>query len=436
MLTYDEALDKIIQDAHPLPSITVPIGDALGLVLAEDVAAPQPVPPFRNSAMDGFALRYEDADGALTIVGTVRAGDGGDVRIGRGEAVAIMTGAVVPDDADTVVPIEDCEVDGDRLMLTDDVRSGQCVRPAGQDVAAGSVVLRAGQSISPGVIAMCAAVGRANVVVHRRPRVGIIATGDELVPPGSDLRPGQIYNSNAPAILAQVTEAGGEVVEILHAIDDRDSLRAAFDACADCDVVISTGGVSVGEFDFVKEIFAERGTVDFWKVAIRPGKPLAYGHLAHGHRENAGSRPPNPQSWGDRTDLDGTKTGELFGTNPEPVFFGLPGNPVSSMVTFELFVRPVIRRMLGYSAVTRPVVKATLEETVRHGAGRRSFQRGIVRRDGDRYFVKLSGGQDSGMLHAIASANSLIIIPEDRDDLVAGDSGDVMIIDPSTVFSK
>lgn len=392
MLTYEKALARILAEAKPLSSESIAIDDALGRVLAEDIVAATAVPPFRNSSMDGFALRFADLTGApLTVVGTVRAGDLGDVRIDAGQAVRIMTGAIVPVDADTVVPIEDCTVEGSLLSISEAVRNGQCIRPAGQDVPGGAKALHRGQVMTPAAIGMAAVVGRAAIAVHQKPRVGIVATGDELVDPGAGLRPGQIYNSNAYAIAAQCRDAGVDVACVLRAGDDRDELRAAFDACAGCDVIITSGGVSVGEFDYVKEVFAERGTIDFWQVAVRPGKPLAYGR------------------WG------------------ETVFFGLPGNPASSLITFELFVRPMLRRMLGYSDVLRPIVQARLTEPIRHDPGRRSFLRARVQPGDGGFTTHLSGGQDSGMLHALVDANGLIVLPEDVDEMHAGSMVDVIL---------
>lgn len=394
MITYEEAFARITESIRPLPARPTALADCLGLVAAEDVTASTAVPPFRNSAMDGYALHFDDlVDGAtLRIVDTVRAGQAGSVAVRAGEAAQIATGAMLPEGADTVVPMEDCAVDGPVLSITGDVRRGQCIRPAGQDVAERSTVLRAGQVMTPAAIAMCAAVGRASVDVHRRPRIGIIATGDELVEPGCPLGPGKIYNSNAYGLAAQAVESGAVVDKTMRAADDRDALRAAFDACVDCDIVITSGGVSVGQFDYVKDIFAERGAIDFWRVAIRPGKPLVHGR------------------WGDR------------------LFFGLPGNPTSSMVTFELFVRPVIRKMLGYKSLNRPIVEARLEERLRHEPGRRSFMRAVLRRSGGELTVCESGGQDSGMLHALVAANALIVIPEDVESVDAGASVRVLVL--------
>ena len=400
MLTYEQALEQVLRSANPTEAIRIPIADTLGMVVAIGVGASTAIPPFTASAMDGFAARYTDfvSGTPLTINGMVRAGDMGHKTIVvEGQACKILTGAQLPPFVDTVVPIEDCTVDGDLVTITAAVRPNQCVRPAGQDVTQGSMVLNAGQIVTPAGIAICAASGVSHIHVHRRPKVSVIATGNELTPPGKFLDVGKIYNSNSFAIAAQVAEAGGIVDKVLHAVDDPDSILAAFDQCAESDIIISSGGVSVGEFDYVKDIFEERGTLGFWKVAIRPGKPLAFGR------------------WENK------------------IFFGLPGNPVSSMVTFELFARPLLRKMLGDVKPTRPIVDAIVDEDLEHGAGRRSFVRGVARREGVGYGVKQSGGQDSGMLHAMVAANCFIIVSEDVSVVKTGSVVKAMIIDPGAL---
>ena len=366
MLTYDQALAQILGQIAPLEPAELTLTDALGGVLVEDIAAPQDIPPFDNSSMDGFAVRSADLTAGpktLPVQGDVPAGALSVPALMPGMALRIMTGAPVPAGADTVVPVEDTEARAEGIAFLEPVIRGQNIRPAGEDVTAGSVVVPAGSRIRPAEIGMMAAVGRAQVRAHPCPRVAILSTGDELVEPGRALQSGQIFNSNAYALAAQVTEAGGLVTHRLHARDDAEALREAFDACAGADVLISSGGVSVGDYDFVKTVFAERGTLDFWRVAIRPGKPVAFGR------------------WG-RT-----------------VFFGLPGNPVSSMVTFELFVRPALRKMRGLTDLTRPAVTARLTEPAEHAPGRQSYQRAVVTwEDGERV-VQPRRGQGSGMMH-------------------------------------
>ena len=397
MLTYEDALTQILAQAVPLAPVQTPLADALGLILAEDLATPHDLPPFDNSSMDGFAVRFADVEAVpatLPVAGEIAAGLLDIPTLSPGQALRIMTGAPVPDGADTVVPVEDTQAQADgRVTFPEAARLGQHIRRAGEEVRQGSLVVPGGARLRPAEIGMAATVGRAGVLAHPRPRVAIISTGDELVEPGRELRRGQIYNSNAYALAAQVANAGGIVVKQLHARDTPQALREAFDSCAGADVLITSGGVSVGDFDYVKAVFAERGTVDFWKVAIRPGKPLAFGQ------------------WG-RT-----------------LFFGLPGNPASSLVTFELFVRPALRKLAGHSALTRPEVRAVLTEDARHTPGRQSYQRAVVSGQPGDYAVRTTGAQGSGMLSPLVSANALLALPADTAFFPAGAEVTVLLLD-------
>ena len=396
MLTYDQAIAQILGQIAPLPSLALPLLDARGCVLAEDLFAPQAVPPFDNSSMDGFAVRAADLarlPATLPIQGDIPAGALSLPTLTPGQALRIMTGAPVPPGADTVVPVEDTEARGEDVAFLQPFEPGQNIRRAGEDVPAGSLVVASGSLVRPAEVGMAAVVGRATVRVHPRPRVAIISTGDELIEPGQALQSGQIYNSNAYALAAQVAEAGGIVTHRLHARDTADSLREAFDACAGADVLLTSGGVSVGDYDFVKAVFAERGTMDFWRVAIRPGKPVAFGR------------------WG------------------EPVFFGLPGNPVSSMVTFELFVRPALRRLRGLAEPSRPTVTARLTEDAGHTMGRQSYQRAVVTPEGGGYSVTPVSKQGSGMMRSMVLANALLVIPADVSIIPAGGVGTVLLLD-------
>ena len=396
MLTYDQAIAQILGQIAPLSPLALPLLDARGCVLAEDLFAPQAVPPFDNSSMDGFAVRAADlahVPATLPVQGDIPAGALSLPTLTPGQALRIMTGAPVPPGADTVVPVEDTEARGEDVAFLQPFEPGQNIRRAGEDVPAGSLVVASGSLVRPAEVGMAAVVGRASVRVHPRPRVAIISTGDELVEPGQALQSGQIYNSNAYALAAQVAEAGGIVTHRLHARDTSDSLRAAFDACAGADVLLTSGGVSVGDYDFVKAVFAERGTMDFWRVAIRPGKPVAFGR------------------WG------------------ETVFFGLPGNPVSSMVTFELFVRPALRRLRGLAEPSRPTVTARLTEDAGHTPGRQSYQRAVVTPEGGGYSVTPVSKQGSGMMRSMVLANALLVIPADVSVLPAGGVGTVLLLD-------
>ena len=395
MLTYDQALSQILSQITPLDAVELALNDALGNVLAEDITAPYAMPPFDNSSMDGFAVRYADlaAGTVLPVQGDIPAGALSVPELMPGHVLRIMTGAPMPAGADTVVPVEDTETRTAGIAFLEPTRRGQHLRLVGEDVAAGSLVLRANSQIRPAEVGMAAAVGRSVVRAYPRPRVAILSTGDELVEPGLPLQNGQIYNSNAYALAAQVTEAGGLVTQRLHALDTADALREAFDTCAEADVIITSGGVSVGDYDFVKTVFAERGTLDFWQVAIRPGKPIAFGQ------------------WG-RT-----------------LFFGLPGNPVSSMVTFELFVRPALRKLRGLTELTRPLVPARLTEEATHTPGRQSYQRAIMsKQDGDSIVTPISR-QGSGRIHSMVEANALLFVPAEVAALRRGETVSVLLLD-------
>ena len=396
MLTYKDALAQILDQAVPLAPIQTRLTDALGLVLAEDLTTPFDLPPFDNSSMDGFAVRAADLESipvTLPIVGEIAAGALDIPALLPGTALRIMTGAPVPDGADTVVPVEDTEAEADgKAAFLEAVQQGQHIRRAGEETKRGSVVVPKDARLRPAEIGMAATVGRAEVFAYPRPRVAIVSTGDELVEPGAGLKRGQIYNSNAYALAAQVQDAGGVVVQQLHARDTPEALRAAFDSCAGADILITSGGVSVGDFDYVKAVFAERGTVDFWKVAIRPGKPLAFGQ------------------WG------------------KTLFFGLPGNPASSMVTFELFVRPALRKLAGHSQLTRPETKAVLTENASHTPGRQSYQRARVSGEPGRYTVRATGAQGSGMLSPLVQANALLVLPSETAIFPAGTEVTVLLL--------
>ena len=397
MLTYEEALAQILARAVPLSPVQAPLQDALGLILAEDLVTPNPLPPFDNSSMDGFAVRIADLAGSETVLpvqGDIAAGSMSVPALRPGQALRIMTGAPLPEGADTVVPVEDTQArDGDGVAFMEAAELGQHIRRAGEEVGAGTVVVSRSSRLRPAEIGMAATAGYAAVLAHPKPRVAIISTGDELVEPGQMLQHGQIYNSNAYALAAQVEEAGGVVTQQLQARDTPDALRAAFDRCAGADVLITSGGVSVGDFDYVKSVFAERGTVEFWRVAIRPGKPLAFGQ------------------WG------------------QTLFFGLPGNPVSSMVTFELFVRPTLRKMAGRTDLARPEAWAKLTEDVSHTPGRRSYQRAIVTREGGGYLARSTGAQGSGMLLSLVRANALLVLPSEVAVFPAGTEVPVLLLD-------
>ncbi|MEI2654712.1 MAG: gephyrin-like molybdotransferase Glp [Microthrixaceae bacterium] len=406
MISRADALRHVLERVAPLSPVEVEVASAAGLVLAEDVTASRPVPPFANTAMDGIAVHAADTHhgAVLRLVGTVAAGDSGAIEVGRGQAVRIMTGAPVPPGADAVVMVELCTFEGsgadETVTVASDVPVGNHIRPVGDDIAAGSVVLSAGSLISPGAIALLRTVGRGTVRAHPRPRVGVMSTGDELVEPPAELGPGQIYDSNRAALVALVAGSGFEPVDLgLIPDDERAIERALRDGAARCDAVLSSGGVSMGDFDFVKTVLDRVGDMAWMQIAIKPAKPFAFGTIDTGGRS-------------------------------VPVF-GLPGNPVSSMVSFELFARPGLRRMAGHTSVDRPTMTVLAgEDFTRRTDGKTHFARVVVSAgEGDRYVARSAGGQGSHHLAAMAHANGLAVI-EDGDGVAAGDLVDVLLVEP------
>jgi len=406
--SLEEALAQMLEGVEPLAAESVALADSIGRVLAQPVPAKLTVPPWDNSAMDGFAVRAIDVTEAsrespvtLPVRGEVAAGHAPTARVAPSTAVRILTGAIVPEGADAIVPVEDTDSERGAAALPGEVTvyrpviAGEHIRRAGSDVEAGTVVLDRGVRVDAAALAVLAATGWDRVEVTRRPRVGILSTGDELVPIGQPLGPGQIHDSNGISLAAQVTAAGGEPIALGIARDDLHTvvsvLRRAIESS---DIVLVTGGVSVGAHDVVKDAFGELGRVELWRVAVQPGKPLTFGRAA---------RP---------------------GGDGEVLLFGLPGNPVSSFVTFELFVRPEVRALLGVADPTaRKTRTARLAEPVRKSPGRRAFLRVRLESDPDRsggLVARLAGGQGSHVLSALAAADALAVVPEDRDELPAG----------------
>ena len=373
--------------ARPLPDETVACERALGRVLAEDVASGEDLPPFDSSAMDGFAVA-EGASGELTVVAESRAGAPARRTLGAGEAIAISTGAQVPEGTGAVVPVERTEADasGTRVRV-EPVPSGANIRRAGEDVRAGDVVLAAGTPVGPAEIAMLAQVGRTQVGVGALPRVSVVVTGDELVAPGEPLGPGQIRDSNAPALIALATAAGARVSGRRRVGDSFDeTVRALRDALAEADVVCVSGGVSVGEHDHVKPALAELGVEEaFWGVALKPGKPTWFG---------------------------ATAAGELV--------FGLPGNPVSAMVTFQLFARPALQALAGADPSPAPL-RARLQEPIRRNAKREQAVRVRLAAGDDGWSATPTGPQGSHQVSSMLGADALALIPQGEGALPAGE---------------
>lgn len=406
MISRADALRHVLERVTPLPPVEVRVTESAGLVLAEAVVASRPVPPFANTAMDGVALRAADtAEGAvLRLVGTVAAGDSGAVEVGSGEAVRIMTGAPIPPGADAVVMVELCTFDTtgveETVTVARSVPVGNHIRPVGDDIEAGATVLPAGSLVTPGGVALLRTVGRDSVSVHRRPRVGVMSTGDELVEPPAQLGPGQIYDSNRSALVALVVESGFEAVDLGLVRDDEAAIEAALrDGAAGCDAVLSSGGVSMGDFDFVKTVLDRIGNMAWMQIAIKPAKPFAFGTV-----DSAGRSVP---------------------------VFGLPGNPVSSMVSFELFARPGLRRMAGHPTVERPPLTVLAGEVFgRRADGKTHYARAVVTDEGgDRYVARSAGGQGSHHVGSMAVANALVVLP-DGDGVGAGELVEVLLTGP------
>jgi len=402
VISIAEAIESVLSAVVPAPVEEVGLVPARGRVLAEDVRASFAIPPFANSQMDGFAVRSADLAGAsgshpgtLRVVGTIAAGGWSEREVASGEAVRIMTGAPIPPGADAVVKVEDTTTDGTTVALRHAPAVGEFIRPAGEDVRAGDVVLRAGRLLRPADVGLLASLGRPTARVRVRPRVAVLATGDELAALGEPLAPGQIYNSNAWALAAAVEDAGASAVVIGSVRDDQDSLRAAFTATRGFDVVLSTGGVSVGDFDYVKQIMDDIGLERrFWQVAQKPGKPITFA----------------------------AREGQLF--------FGLPGNPVSTLVCFVLYVAPALRRALGLAEIFAPTARVELEQGVRTARGLCELVRCTLREDGGRLLASPTGTQSSGVLRSLSLADCLAISPPGREELAAGSTADALLVGP------
>jgi molybdopterin molybdotransferase len=417
MLSVEEALDRILSNINVLEPEDSAILDSLGQALAEDVFSAIDIPPLDNSAMDGYAVRAEDTGGAspqsprtLRVIDTVSAGSISRDELKPGTAIRIMTGAAVPNGADAVVRFEDTD-EAERqqsggkhpaeIAVRCQVAPGADIRRAGEDIKKGSLVLSAGTIIRASEIGVLASLGRSVVRVVRRPVVAILATGDELVPISEPLSPGRIYNSNSYSLAALIRRYGG-IPRLLGIASDREeALVRKLHRGLKADLLVTSGGVSRGDYDMVKDVLAREGEINFWTVRIRPGKPLAFG----------------------------TIRGKGNSTTKDIPLLGLPGNPVSVMVTFELFVRPAILKMMGKKNLSKPVIEAVIKDPVENNDGRRFFARAIIEEHDGEYFAQLTGPQGSGILTSMTSANGLVIIPEDRAGAEPGDRVRVMMLD-------
>ena len=413
MLSVEEALERILSHFHTLEAKQTPLLDAIGQVLAEDALATHDIPPLDNSAMDGYALQAADVHGAsadnpitLKVAGSIAAGELPTLAVTPGNAIRIMTGAPVPDGADAVIPFEDTDemqrrADGTPLTeiaIRYQVAVGDDIRPAGQDVRKGDRVLQAGTMLRPSEIGVLASLGYDSVSVFRRPVVAILATGNELLEPGDPYQPGMIYNSNTYSIAASVTRYGGMPKLIGIARDNLESMNATLKDGLDSDLLVTSAGVSKGDYDMVKDVLTRHGEIDFWSVRMRPAKPLAFGVL----NAKGGRKVP---------------------------LLGLPGNPVSAIVAFEQFGRAAIRRMLGKPDAPKPTITAVLDEPIHNGDNRRVYARTVIRRENGVYRASLTGDQGSNLLTSMARANGLAICPEDLPVKQAGETVQVQMLD-------
>lgn len=407
-LSVEQARDLVLARCRVLETEEVPLLEALGRVLAAEARSDIDVAPFDNSAMDGYAVRAADVAGAsddspvtLAVISHIAAGEYSDVEVGPGQGARIMTGAPVPPGADAVIKVEETEADenegstGGTVKILREVAVGQNIRLRGEEVHAGDVVLAAGETIGPAAIGLLASTGHPRVTVRRRPRVAVLSTGDELVDVTEVPGPGKIRNSNSYSISAQVIAAGGIPLRYPPVPDDLEATREAFrKAASEADFIVTSGGVSVGDFDYVGPVLKELGEMEFCKVAMRPG---------------------NPQTMGS---IDGVP------------FFGLPGNPSSTFVGFEVFIRPALRYMQGHTRLDRPWQKAVLAHDVKKKRDRRYFLRALLERGEDgRYTVGVSGSQSSALLTAAHKGNCLLVLSEGEGAFTAGSEVEVIRLD-------
>lgn len=403
MIPVDEALDKILSHVLPLGFEKVSLLDALGRVIGEDIYAKRNIPPLDNSAMDGYALKSEDVQKAsqnhpvrLVVIEDLPAGFISTKTIEKGKAIRIMTGAPIPKGADTVIPVEVTKKEDGFVLIFNAAGPGENIRESGEDVKQGDRVISRGDIVRPAEVGMLASVGRSFVSVYQRPLVAILCTGDELVDVDGDLNEVKIISSNSYTIGAQVKDCGAIPLQLGIAKDRKEEIEEKLRQGIRADVLISSAGVSVGDYDFVKDVMKHLGMeMVFWKVAMRPGQPLAFGTM--------GGKP----------------------------VFGLPGNPVSSMISFEQFVRPSLLKMMGCRDIFRPLVEAVLKEEIKKMVGRRYFIRGSISFENNQYVVTTTGEQGSGMLRSMVRANGLIVIPEDQEIVRAGEKVRVQLLDRS-----
>jgi molybdopterin molybdotransferase len=401
MISVEDALKLILSTTPILGMEKVDIITALGRVIGENIYSPSDIPPFDNSAMDGYAVKSEDTKGAsidhpavLMVIEDLPAGYVAKGKIKKGEAIRIMTGAPLPQGADSVVMVEETEASGDKVKIFNEAEINQHIRKAGEDVKKGELVIPQGTVLRPAAIGMLASLKRSFVSVYQRPLISILCTGDELVDVDGELKAGQIVSSNSYTLASQVNECGGIPLLLGIARDRKDELEQKFREGLRADVIISSAGVSVGDYDLVKGVLQDLGMeMKFWKVAMRPGQPLAFGTI--------GGKPT----------------------------FGLPGNPVSSMVSFEQFVRPYLLKMQGHTRIFRPVIEAIWQEGFVKKTERKYLVRCMVSKKEGAYIASSTGEQGSGILKSMVLANGLAIFPEEKEVIKAGEKVKVQLLD-------
>lgn len=403
MITVEKALNRILGSITPLGLEKATLLDALNRVIGEDIHASRDIPPRDNSAMDGYAVKAHETKGAsienpvmLTVIEHIPAGYTPRKTLASGETAKIMTGAFVPEGADAVVRLEDTKQSDNRVEILEEAGKGLNVRYRGEDVKAGELVISRGDVVRPAQIGMLASVGRASILVYQKPMVAVIATGDELVDIDGDISGDKIISSNSYSLAGQVTACGAELLQLGIAKDTKEDLAAKLKAALRADIIISSAGVSVGDFDFVRDVMEDMGTdIAFSEVAQRPGKPLT------------------------------------FGTIQRKPLFGLPGNPVSSMIAFEQYVRPVILKMMGHRRLFRRTIQAELTEDIKKKKGLRYFLRARIDSERGKTTVATTGEQGSGILKSMVMANGIIIVPEDASLVKKGTLVTVQFIDDS-----
>jgi len=412
MIPVEEAQNKILSFIKVLEPEKKAILDCLGQVLAENVFSAIDIPPLDNSAMDGFAVRAEDTYGAtsntpilLPVVDQVAAGYIASKKVTPQTAIRIMTGAVIPDGADAIVQFEDTDEiarkntgdDQTSIGIVKQATKGQHIRRKGEDISKGAMVLPKGTMLHAAQIGVLASLGYSDITVIRRPTVAVLVTGDELLDIGQPLSPGKIYNSNAYSLAAQILWYGGKPKILGIGRDSFEAINQKIDSAEGCDMLITSGGVSLGDYDVVKEVLAKRGKIELWTVCMKPGKPSAFGTITVG--------------------------------NKKILHLGLPGNPVSSMVTFEQFARPAMFKMMGRNDIEKETIQAIMDDDVINSDGRRIYLRVIVSKRDDTYHARITGPQGSGVLTSMSKANGLAIVPENTSGVKAGDVVKVQILD-------